>query len=812
MPGRSEEKLSYGQSKIRPDNKGKQNLQNVCFIDSIPGEDDEEGLVVLLDGSLRKYIKCEGINALLFDANDREQIAKRFAYFANTCESDVQIIVRSLALPVDEFLQRNQSKNTTENDYLNWYSDYTEKWFRRVQDIYFVPQREFYVVVTYQPPALRSKDSGKKSSARSKKLREKNNLHDLAQLTKSATEQLRAASLRPKILTRKEVRDLIYSQLNPGLVQREPNAPKSIEGKSEASILAASSLKVSEQHIWLDGQYVATQSLKQLPQETWMGWLVDLLTLTAPYTLSMFIHPHPVKNLGGSDKPYDISLYVSTHCESTERLAKQTDDIRRVFSNRNATLDRAQLTQLSAWQSTLCVAVDKCKVIHRVDSTTLGTFWPFFTASCGTPDGTPFGFAIASRQPVLLNPFYRGAGKDANNMLIVGSAGSGKSFAMSMLILRLLPRGNRFVIVDKTIDKASGYRFMTELLGEDLSEYVDLGAETAMTLNPFDLCSKDRFGKPSAEKISSLLNLFDLMFAPEGHAELSLREKARLDELIRAVYALSAESEKPPTMSDFYNLAARAATDESDPTEQMHLQTLVRAAWLFTKQGPFGSFLDGQTNFDHEKPFLVFDTRELNDPRLERVAQSLLADFIRGRAVDYKRRGVKFGAVIDQAVTWMRTRTGAILLDDLSRQSRQYGMMLVCIAQHLKDLSRQSEATDSVLKNCHTKLILRQDSCDLQLLKETLNLSDAEITSVEHFSNDEDKRRDSQCLLIVGCVHGTVRLVPSPMDYWICTTEATHDLPKRAEMMEEVRKKNPRLSATDTARQSVYYLGVNHES
>ncbi len=38
------------------------------------------------------------------------------------------------------------------------------------------------------------------------------------------------------------------------------------------------------------------------------------------------------------------------------------------------------------------------------------------TASCGTPDGVPFGFAIASREPVLLNPFFRGAGKDANKL------------------------------------------------------------------------------------------------------------------------------------------------------------------------------------------------------------------------------------------------------------------------------------------------------------------------------------------------------------------------------------------------------------
>jgi hypothetical protein len=138
-------------------------------------------------------------------------------------------------------------------------------------------------------------------------------------------------------------------------------------------------------------------------------------------------------------------------------------------------------------------------------------------------------------------------------------------------------------------------------------------------------------------------------------------------------------------------------------------------------------------------------------------------------------------------------------------------MMLVSITQQLKDFFRQQEQADSVVKNSHMKLILRQDASDLRLLKETLRLTDAEVLSIENFSKDEEKRRDSQCLLIVGAVHGTIRLVPSPMDYWICTSEPINDIPKRAEMIKEVKAKNPKLSDTDAARQAVYYLGLAHD-
>jgi len=201
----------------------------------------------------------------------------------------------------------------------------------------------------------------------------------------------------------------------------------------------------------------------------------------------------------------------------------------------------------------------------------------------------------------------------------------------------------------------------------------------------------------------------------------------------------------------------------------------------------------------------------VNDPRLERMGVFILAEFIRRKAAEAKNRGMRFAAIIDEAATLMRFKAGARLLDDLSRRARHYGMMLVSITQQLKDFFRQSELADSVVKNAHMKILLRQDPSDLKLLKETLRLTDAEVVAIENFTKDEEKRRDSQCLLIVGGVHGTIRLVPSPMDYWICTSEPINDIPSRRRMIEEVKAKNPNLNHTDACRQAVYYLGLQYD-
>jgi hypothetical protein len=818
-------------------------------VHSIPGEDNDEGLVVLADGCLRKYIACKGINALLFDELDREQMANQFAALANSCESDIQIIIKSRNLPVDEYLSKYQSLVKTDIDYLNWYADHTDKWFRDIQDVHFVPQREFYIVVGYQPDDC--KDFSKPWSGRRSVQKHEEYVDILNRLVRTCFEQLRASNLRPQVLSRKEVRDLIYIELNPSLSQLDPHAPTTIAGTSEASTLAVSALKVTDDHLWLDGKFIGTQYLSAPPHETWMGWLVDLLTLSVEYTFSTFIHvcdQDKVRKrlqfnyrtgvvtstqlatpdldsiestrsaatviqefLRSSNKAFDISMYISTNAESKEKLIQHMDEIRRVFKNRGATMDRGQMLQLDAWQSTLPVGVDKLAIVHQVMSPVVGTFWPFFTAGCGTPDGVPFGFAIASREPVLLNPFFRGAGKDANNMFVVGTTGAGKSFAISMLILRLLPLGTRFVLIDKTVDKFGAYRFLTELLGPDLCAYIDLGPGSGLILNPFDLGPEDQAGTPSADKVSTLLSLFDIMLAPEGRDELNVEEKSLLDGLIHVAYMEAGLQNKVPIMSDLARVTAQAAASETDPTQRDRLSQFARGMSLFTKQGAFGGLVDGYTNFDTDKLFTVFDTRDVNDPRLERMAVFILTEFIRRKAAECKLRGARFAAVIDEAAMLMRFKAGARLLDDLSRRARHYGMMLVCITQQLKDFFRQSEQADSVIKNSHMKLILRQDPSDLKVLKETLRLSDAEVTAIEGFSRDEEKRKDSQMLLIVGAVHGTIRLVPSPMDYWVCTSEPIHDIPRRTEMMKQIKSKNPSFNHTDMCRQAVFFLGMHQE-
>src|SRR5262249_11130416 len=162
------------------------------------------------------------------------------------------------------------------------YADYTDKWFRRVQEVHFVPQRDFYVVVSFTPPDVQNLMvpwHGRRSIHKHEEF-----VETLSRLTKTVLEQLRGSNLRPAVLTKKEVPNLIYQHLNPSLAETDFDAPRRRGDQSEASSLARSALKIHDQYLWLDGKYVGTQYMAETPHETWMGWLVDLLTLSVEYS------------------------------------------------------------------------------------------------------------------------------------------------------------------------------------------------------------------------------------------------------------------------------------------------------------------------------------------------------------------------------------------------------------------------------------------------------------------------------------------------------------------------------------------------
>jgi hypothetical protein len=76
-----------------------------------------------------------------------------------------------------------------------------------------------------------------------------------------------------------------------------------------------------------------------------------------------------------------------------------------------------------------------------------------------------------------------------------------------------------------------------------------------------------------------------------------------------------------------------------------------------------------------------------------------------------------------------------------------------------------------IVKNSHTKLIGQQPG-DVSMLEKHLHLNEVALSAIERF-NAPQKGHHAEMLLVIGEkseTTQTVRLVPTPVDYWICTT------------------------------------------
>jgi type IV secretory pathway VirB4 component len=468
------------------------------------------------------------------------------------------------------------------------------------------------------------------------------------------------------------------------------------------------------------------------------------------------------------------------------------------------------MSQIPAWQSTLPIGVDKMAATHFVSSQIVGSFWPFFTATCGSPDGVPFGFAVASREPVLLNPFSNAEKNDGGNIFISGQANSGKTFAAATLIWRFLPLGMRFVVSEKSSPKESPYRFLAELLGQELAEYIILGPSSNCILNPFDLGPDDgKASEISGPKLNFLLSLFELMTATEQVPSLSQDERATLARLIRLSYEEEGKRSSIPTISDIVRLMASALAKESEPQKKEREQDILNCLRLFTRAGEYGRFLDGNTTMQGDKLLRVFNANEVGDSRLQQINSLILADFMQRKSAEAFERKQKSASVFDEVGDLMKSEVGAGMLSDMAARAKQYKAPLIAITKDLPKFFSHAEEADEFIKTAHSKILMRHDSEAAILLQKKLQLTLAEKACIEAFEDSpEEKRRDSKALLIAGANRGSIRLVPSPMDYWAFTSEPTKDIPRRTQMIEEVKTKNPTINNTDACRQAVYYLGI----
>jgi type IV secretion system protein TrbE len=383
----------------------------------------------------------------------------------------------------------------------------------------------------------------------------------------------------------------------------------------------------------------------------------------------------------------------------------------------------------------------------------------------GTPHSPLMLFETPYRQLVPFSPFDASIG-DAN-MLIMAKSGGGKTF-MAQLFLLMMARANPQISI---IERGDSYQPLVELMG---GRVIDVKLDGAETLNPWDLPPGET--APSKEKIAFLKNLTRHMIGDSPGSDNSLVDNLLSDAIGRTYKRCAIRYSNPtPTFNDLREELAQWRDEErmQRTIDEARLAATKLRGWTGEK-GIYAKLFDTHTTMRLDSNWLFFNVEGLSsDPKLETAMSMLIANAVASRS------GGKTGqpsiTVLDECWFLLDSSTLAPEVVQLFRTARKRNASVWGISQTVEDFVgtefQPREHGPGILKNASTKIIGQQPG-DMSPLVNHLYLNPVALNEVKRFSAPR-KGESADALLVLGEkaeTTQTIRIVPTTVDYWVCTT------------------------------------------
>jgi hypothetical protein len=479
--------------------------------------------------------------------------------------------------------------------------------------------------------------------------------------------------------------------------------------------------------------------------------------------------------VSSSLKVCQLSVLVGLRTSRPIRNSKEREEAERVLADRRQRILHAitrmngargvpeTLAQKRIYIGTLPGMAEEtkreqeCLTLHAADLLPVELPWQGLSSPVILLD-TP------SRQMVPFSPFDPSLG-DAN-MLIMAKSGGGKTF-MAQLLLLMLGRINARISI---LERGDSYRPLVELMG---GRVVEVNLDGNETLNPWDLTEGDK--TPSKEKVAFLKNLTRHMIGDSPGSDATLVDNVITEAIGRTYKRVGLRYANPvPTFSDLRDELAQWQDEEKmqRAIDEAKLAAVKLRTW--TDKGIYSRLFDRHTNIRTDNNWLFFNVEGLSsDTHLETAMSMLIANAMAER--ESGRSGQPSVTVLDECWSLLDSPVLAPEVVQLFRTARKRNSSVWGISQTLEDfvgtLTQPRTHGPGIVKNSHTKLIGQQPG-DLSVLENQLHLNEVTLSAIKRFSSPL-KGRHAEMLLIIGEkseTTQTVRLVPTSVDYWICTT------------------------------------------
>ncbi|VVB70003.1 AAA-like domain protein [uncultured archaeon] len=253
---------------------------------------------------------------------------------------------------------------------------------------------------------------------------------------------------------------------------------------------------------------------------------------------------------------------------------------------------------------------------------------------------------------------------------------------------------------------------------------IELSQESDSMINVFDLQGMD-----FSSKMMQLIAVYDIITGG-----LTESQKGVLGDVLLTAYTdkgIIRENPKtwdktPPTFKTVYDVLGDCLRklDKRDKfrssLEAKSYEVLINRTKLYIHGGLF-EFLDTQTKLDMKTKVVSFDLSKLPQP-VKPLLMFIVLDFIVKQIKKDKENKV---LLVDEGWSLLKSKEAENYVLEFVKNSRRFGCSVGFVTQDLEDLLA-SEGGKGILNMTQTKILMRQNTSNIDLLTKYLKLNDYE--------------------------------------------------------------------------------------
>lgn len=382
-----------------------------------------------------------------------------------------------------------------------------------------------------------------------------------------------------------------------------------------------------------------------------------------------------------------------------------------------------------------------------------------------------------SLDPVIFNPFSKEL--PAYNGMCVAPTGSGKSFAMNMILANHLASGGQVVMMDI----GGSYWRLTELFG---GLYHDVGRENGVGLNPLvtpaELNGLEQIQRE--KKLEFYVNYLELLLSEKQSEGMPTSERAVLSKAITTYYHPHRSQERSQQPTSIAVIQKFLVDFGENEIEREICRKLVNRLDLWT-HGPRARLFEKPIHVSVDAPIIAFDLKPVHDnEELLSIVIFILGSIIWSKLGERKQQ---VDTIVGADEMWksLMNPAGMSLLEECNRTSRKYAAGLWAITQSIHDFNH-SKVGRVLIENSYNKIFLRHEEGHDEVAR-VCSLNDTQLHALRSLKTVPGQY--SEVLVKTGSHSEVLQIFPSPISYWMATSNQD-DKDKEADYL----KRHPHLS------------------